>query len=232
MNSQRPSRLAVSASCSRSQLSNRGDPQRHQHQKVYRLADALHLRRHHVTRAIARQNRDVALLQPRHHGNMQSRQNFPGIPRTFGGAPSPAAGADEHRIAAPDLHAGLLFPRFNILDVDRRAGLHIRNSFEARNIDQDASRDNSVLISDDVVLHRSLVGNRRLRVSVVHLAVLKRVPQGVHVGVPIVSERQSRSCPWRTPQPPDSRPSPSSCGSVDWCCPRRSPSSGDAPAKP
>src|SRR5436190_223230 len=120
---------------------------------MYRLADTLHLRRHHVAGAITRKDRDVALLQPGHHGNMQPRESLPGIPRSLGGAASPASSAHEYRIAASDFHTGLLLPRLDVFDIDRSARLHIRNPLEPRNVDQNASRDDAVLISGDVVLH-------------------------------------------------------------------------------
>src|SRR6476620_2211485 len=117
---------------------------------MHRLAYALHLRRHHVAGAITRKDRDVALLQPRHHGNMQPRKDLPRVPRPLGGTASPAAGAYEYSIAASDLHAGFLLPRLDVFDIDPSPRLHIRNPLETRNVDQDAARDNAVLISGDV----------------------------------------------------------------------------------
>ena len=115
--------------------------------------------RRDVLRMIASEQRDVSRLEPRQHRRMKPG-GLPAVrasaqPGPDGLASRPHAGPHEQRVASRHLHARLLLPRLEILDVDRRAGLQIRHALQARDIDQNSAREDAVL---DVV-------NRVLRVA-------------------------------------------------------------------
>src|SRR4030095_9148298 len=109
-----------------------------------------------ILRMIAAEDGDIALLEPGDDGRIK-----PGRTRAFGAAAqpwadglpaSPHAGAHEQRIAGRDFHSGPSFPRLEVLDIDRRARLQIRKPFEPRNVEQDATRENSILEIVDGIL--------------------------------------------------------------------------------
>src|SRR5262249_23130147 len=110
---------------------------------------ATQVRWRNVLRMITTENGNVALLEPGDDGGFR-----PGGLPAFGAAAqpwpgclpaSPHAGAHEQRIAGRHFHAGPSFPCLQILDIDRRARLEIRDALESRNVEQDAARENPIL---------------------------------------------------------------------------------------
>src|ERR1700722_14274126 len=98
---------------------------------------------------VAAEDGDIACLEPGDDRRIEPRR-----PAAFGPAAKPRpgflaarphTGAHEQGVAGSYLDAGLLFPRFEVLDIDWRARFQIRNTLEPRNVDQDAARKNSAL---------------------------------------------------------------------------------------
>jgi hypothetical protein len=73
-----------------------------------------------VIHSIGGEHRDVPLLEPGHGGSIQSGCLAGHVPRSQLRAASPAAGANQHNIAASDLDMRILFPR---LQVEKRKAL-------------------------------------------------------------------------------------------------------------
>ena len=137
----------------------------------------------HVARRLPANQRDVARLEPRNHGVVETGRFATGVERTEGVLPSPPAPAQEERVAGSDPHAGLGFPRLEVLDEDSLAGLEIRHALEPGDVVQHAARHDPVLHRQDRVLpgatfHRDGVGHR---IAVPHLAVEEAVPEPVDV---------------------------------------------------
>src|SRR5215471_7046115 len=98
---------------------------------------------------ICREDRDVLLLQPRNHRRIESSV-FPTLsPSSQVGtnffAACPNAGANEHRIPWQYFQSGLFEPRLNVVNVDWSARFEIFQALELRNIDEDTSREDSIL---------------------------------------------------------------------------------------
>src|SRR6266571_6810638 len=66
-----------------------------------------------------------------------------GVPRPDFRAPRPSTDANEHGVAAPDLDAGELLPRFEIGRVDRRRGLEVRHPLQERHVHENRARDDA-----------------------------------------------------------------------------------------
>src|SRR5687767_12185230 len=98
---------------------------------------------------VAAKYRDVPLLQPRNDRGMQAGRpaalGSTSEPGTLRVPPRPHARADKQCVARPDLHAGLLLPRLEILDIDRSARLEVGNALQPGNVNEDAAREDAVL---------------------------------------------------------------------------------------
>ena len=131
----------------------------------------------------------------------------------------PAARTKEERVAGRDFDSGDLFPRLDVLRINRCTRFRIRHAFETGKIDEDASREDPVLKIDDripgvaVLHHAGSVG----LVPVVEDAAVMDVRQRIEVGVgdavwddairsvpiSIMRCRMDRGCRWlsRCPHP-------------------------------
>src|SRR5262252_9141452 len=107
------------------------------------------VRRRDILRMVTAEDGDVALPEPG-----DDRRIKPCRPASFGTAAKPRsnffaacphARAHEQCIADRYLDARLLFPCLQVLHIDGRTRLQIRNTFEPGDVDQDAARENSVL---------------------------------------------------------------------------------------
>src|SRR5947209_14130506 len=113
---------------------------------------------------VAAEDGDVALLEPG-----DDRRIKPCRPAAFGAAAQPwthglparpHAGAHEQRVAARYPDARLPFPCLQVLDIDRRTRLQIRNAFQPRNVEQDAARENPALEIVDGILRVATLQHR------------------------------------------------------------------------
>jgi len=95
-------------------------------------------------------------------------------PRALSGAQRPPAGADEHRVAAADLDVGELFPRFEILRIDRRVGVEPLHALQQRHVDQDRARCETRSHAVDGVFRASLLGGGGMAVVDNDLAVAQQ----------------------------------------------------------
>ena len=94
---------------------------------------------------------------------------------------------------AETLTPAFSFPCLQVLDIDRRTRLQIRNAFEPRNVEQDAARENPILEVVDGILLRGRSFNTAVRiglVAVVEHAVVVDVRKQiqVRVGDPVVAD--------------------------------------------
>ena len=104
------------------------------------------------------------------------------VPRTFLRALRPASGAEEERVAAADLDSRVLFPRFEIRGVHRRARLEIRHVLHPRQIDDDAARhDAGLLVLDAVDRAARALRDLGPREAVVDLALERVVAERIDV---------------------------------------------------
>src|SRR5262252_4097791 len=103
-------------------------------QKREVMDGAAQVRRRDVLRMVAAEDCDVALLEPGDHRRIESCR-----PAPFGPAakpwpirlpPCPHARAHEQRVAGGYLDPRLLLPCLQVLDIDGRTRLQIRNAFE------------------------------------------------------------------------------------------------------
>src|SRR5262245_21738362 len=95
-------------------------------------------------------------------------------------AARPAARAQQNDVAGSDLHAGFLFPRLHVLDVDRRPRLEVLDALQARDVDQNSARDDALLQVVDAELGAALVGvDVGARVTVVGLILVQEVTERV-----------------------------------------------------
>ena len=125
----------------------------------------------HVVDGIAAEQRDVALLEPGHHGGVQAGR-FAGLgPRPLGGAQRPSAGADQNRVAGADLDVGEFLPRLQILGIDRGMRVEPFHALEQRHVDQDRARRKARPHAVDGVLRAPLLGGGRMAIVDHDLAV-------------------------------------------------------------
>src|SRR5438034_11080070 len=94
-------------------------------------------------------DRDILLLQPGNHRRVEScvfaaLDSSPLVGTRFLAA-GPHAGANEHGITGQYLQSSLFQPRLDIFDVDRGARLEIFHALELRDIDEDATGEDSIL---------------------------------------------------------------------------------------
>src|ERR1700722_19712045 len=125
--------------------------------------------------------RDIALLQPRNHRGIEACRRLADVPRARLGAPGPTTAADEKSISRLDFHAGVLFPRFEVLDVNWCAGLQGLNAFKPRNIHENAPGKHTVFVVDDRILRGAALLRYvlLLGVSVISLAIHEVVTQSI-----------------------------------------------------
>src|SRR6185369_12056862 len=125
-----------------------------------------------------------ARLDPRRHRGVQTGGALADVPRSQLLAPCPSSGAEQDRIAGGNLHARLLFPRFQILDVYRRSRLEVRQVSESRDINEDAPCDHAILQVVDSELRAAFLGvDVRSRVTVVGLILVEDVAKRVDMAV-------------------------------------------------
>src|SRR5262245_48596396 len=134
------------------------DPHRGDQERVDRQRHAFHPRRHDVFRRVAADDRDAAGLDPWRNRRVEPGGALADVPRTELRAPRPASGPEQDDVAGGDLHAGLLFPRLDVLGVDGGAGLEVLDAFQARNVDQHATRDDAALQIVDAEFRAALLG--------------------------------------------------------------------------
>src|SRR5215469_5706270 len=79
-------------------------------QLVNRLRDALDAGRRCVGGGIAADHGDVAFVQPGNARGMETRRMRRYVPWSLGGTSSPAAGSQEHHVAAAHTNTGLGLP--------------------------------------------------------------------------------------------------------------------------
>src|SRR3954451_11377907 len=104
---------------------------------------------------------------------MQAGGVLPDVPGPELVAPRPAAGAQQHGVTGGNLDARLFLPRFEILDVERGARLEIGQVAQARDVDQDAARDDAVFQVLDAELRAALFGvDVSARIPVVSLVLV------------------------------------------------------------
>ena len=126
MNSHRCNRAATSATSSVvAVVDRRRPPHRYQH-VVNRTVVLGHPGRLGICHRVAAENRDVPLLQPGQHRRMQAGGLAAVIPWAFCLTPRPPTGPEEHRIAAANGDSRELFPRFEILHIQRLTLLEVR----------------------------------------------------------------------------------------------------------
>src|SRR5690242_8161124 len=128
-----------------------------------------------VLRTVATQNRNVTGMEPFRATDMKTGQSLRDGPWPFRIAPCPASGADNHDIAGLHLHASFLFPRVQILRVNRSARLQVVDAFVPRHVHQYAACDNAVLEIEDRVLARTVFGNLVFGIAVIHLAIPEKM---------------------------------------------------------
>src|SRR6185295_16909626 len=73
------------------------------------------------------------------------------VPRPFLRALDPAAGAEEHGVAAADLDPRELLPRLEVGRIDRRSRFEERHVPQPWQIDDDAARHDAVLLTLNAV---------------------------------------------------------------------------------
>ena len=95
------------------------------------------------------QDRDILLLQPWNHRRIEScvlaALDSPPLVGTNFLAARPNPSANEYGIAGQNLQSSFFQPRFDIFDVDRGARLEIFHALELRDIDEDATGEDSIL---------------------------------------------------------------------------------------
>ncbi len=128
----------------------------------------------HVVDGIAAQERNVAPLEPGHHGGVQSGRFARLGPRPLGGAQRPPAGADQNRVAAADLDVGKFLPGFEILGIDRRMRIEPLHALEQRHVDQHRPRRKPWPHAVDGVFRAPLLGGGRMAVVDHDLAVAQQ----------------------------------------------------------
>ena len=114
---------------------------------------------------------------------MQASRLLGNVPRPFSVAFRPASRPNQHDIAASRLESGLLLPCVEIGRIDRSPRLEPVHPLQARNVHQDASREDALLERCDRELGRSRLDYLSLGKAVVHLAVVCHMAQRVHVGM-------------------------------------------------
>ena len=146
------------------------------------------LRGRHLLRAVAPQQRHVALPQPRDGARIEAGGLLGEVPRPHLRAAYPPPRADEQRIACRDLHARLLFPRLQVLGINRRSRLQVFDSLQPRDVDQDAAGHDAVLevVNRIPAVAAALRDGIRIRlVPVVEHTVVRDMRQRIEVGVRI-----------------------------------------------
>ncbi len=122
------------------------DPEHRQRKIVQRQARQITGRLRHVPGRLPGDERDVALLQPRDDGVVEPGGAFVDRPRSELRAARPSPPAEEQRVAGTDLHAGLLFPRFQVLGENRVPGSRYGKPFNL-------GMSNRIGAGHDPVLH-------------------------------------------------------------------------------
>src|SRR2546425_3342433 len=95
------------------------------------------------------QDRNILLFQPGDHRRIESRisaalDSPPLIGANFLAA-SPHAGANEQGITGQYLQSSFFEPRLDVFDIDRRTRFEIFHALELRDVDQDATSEDSAL---------------------------------------------------------------------------------------
>ena len=186
-NSHRFRAAAASASASRSQLSNRCTPERHQRKVVHGASFARDVGRRRARRDVAPEQGNISRFQPRKNQRAWSRPLAfaTDVPRPDGRSPRPSPRANEQSIARRHFQARHLSHASISCSVIRRSA-QIRHTLEPRNVDQDAAREDPVLEIDDRVPRMAACLHHRGRVwfvAVVENAVVVDVRQRVEVGM-------------------------------------------------
>src|SRR5207248_10398361 len=104
------------------------------------------------------------------------------------------SGANEHGITGRYLQSGLFQPRLDILDVDCSAGLEILDAFELRDVDEDATGEDSILeiVNGIFCVTIGLLHLFRIRlVDVAKHAVVVDMCEGVEMSVRDSVERDA-----------------------------------------
>src|SRR6266849_4740468 len=105
--------------------------------------------------SVAADRRHVALVEPPGAGDVHSRRGLLRIPRSLFRPPGPPPRADEYDVAGTRFDTRLFLPCVEVRRVDRRRRLEVFHSFQACDVDQDTSRDQSILIRGYGLLIRS-----------------------------------------------------------------------------
>ena len=136
-----------------------------------------------VADAVAAQQCDASLPQPRRCFVVQTRQGRSAVPRAECLAPGLAAGADEQHIARSHLDAAGALRGFQIGDGDGLLWLKPVPAIQPRHVEQDAARDDAVLPDCDGVGACARRGDEADRPAVVGLALPEEVTQRVQMRV-------------------------------------------------
>src|SRR5205085_11863807 len=129
---------------------------------------------------VAADERDVAPFQERRERTVVSGK----IGECTDFLPSgPSARSEEERVAGPHLDPCLLFPRLDVLDVHVRGRLQVRDSLQTRNVQKDATSDDSILEDRDAQLRAAALFAHDLieGKAVVQLSVMRNVAKRIEM---------------------------------------------------
>src|SRR5262245_21973990 len=114
---------------------------------------------------------------------MQTSEVIARGPRAFRTPPRPPAGTDQHSIAGLNSDARELLPRVEIFGIDWCAGLEKPDTFHARNVDEDAAREDSAFHPVNRELAGAFGCHFAPRDAVVHAVLVEVMAERVEMRV-------------------------------------------------